>query len=137
MCGLNSVANLFKSLLQTQHTAEVSTMTPQSVIQWDEYANVVKLNSAALSLVRSFVEFQLSTMFFESFCDFIVFFNSDPSRGDIELFRSQVLYLRDPEYNDYVEPRWSRSWTGGLSPYPGNSSANGGFQSQMNRMCSK
>ena len=77
--------------------------------------DVEELNRKALTLVEHFINFQLSTMFFESFCDFIVFFNSDPTQGPVEVFRSQVLYYRDPDYGDYTLPMLNWTWTGEAS----------------------
>lgn len=73
---------------------------------------VHSLAAEALELVQKFITFQLSTMFFESFCDFIVFFNSDARKGPANVLDSQVLYVRDPQYEDYILPPWNWEWSG-------------------------
>ncbi len=71
----------------------------------------------AQEVVDGFVDLQLSTMFFESYCDLIVFFNNDPSAGAVDVLHSQVLYVREPQHDDYVLPPWQHTrqwrWAGG------------------------
>ena len=85
-----TTAKLLSRLLasvRTQKRAlplEVASTSAKSSTQDDGF------QLEAANLVRSFVNFQLSTMFFESYCDLVVFFNSNPDHGPTEVLKSQV-----------------------------------------------
>ena len=105
---------------------------------------IATLRKQAREMVASFVEFQLSTMFFESFCDLIVFFNSDPANGPVDVFNAQLLYQRNVETGSYIPPsppwHWV-GWAGGSSakdvPASASALASKHLRQRLEAMCSR
>ena len=50
---------------------------------------------------EGFVKFQVTTMYYESFCDFVVFFDSK----EPNVWESQLLYGKDNATRDYAPLR--------------------------------